>query len=362
MRQMKKKIFALMGACIIMSGITAYAEDFYNPVYSDPFNNDLFEIVSEVKFSDEIKKECPDIMRGGTADAGFTVFQYNIVSVPGSEQSYDMKYTNIKIDYDGNAYITSREKLNNNGTGEITEPQDGIVKDGLGEYHVVIGNEVDPNYNDMRSEFKDINGNLVASLSDWYAVIKYTCGVINVVRDMNSGTLSGDEITYILNPWEANKEYYFKGAIYEFDDNGYAIYNPNNLQECTTDDKYYVIKLKRGIIPSVSYNGEKITFDQIPVIENGRTLVPLRAIFEKIGTEVTWNGDTQTVTAKSGDTEISLTINNTTAYKNGEFVTLDVPAKIINGRTLVPVRFIADCFGVEVNWDGVMQRVSLTSK
>ena len=50
MKLMKKKIFALMGACIIMSGITAYAEDFYNPVYSDPFNNDLFEIVSEVKF------------------------------------------------------------------------------------------------------------------------------------------------------------------------------------------------------------------------------------------------------------------------------------------------------------------------
>ncbi len=269
MRQLKKKIFALMGACIIMSGITAYAEDFYNPVYSDPFNNDLFEIVSEVKFSDEIKKECPDIMGGGTADAGFTVFRYSIVPNPENEQGYGMKYTNIKIDYDGNAYITSREKLNNNGTGEITEPQDGIVKDGLGEYHVVIENEVDPNYNDMRSEFKDINGNLIASLSNWYAVIKYTCGVINVVRDMNSGTLSGDEITYILNPWEANKEYYFKGAIYEFDDNGYAIYNPNNLQECTTDDKYYVIKLKRGIIPSVSYNGEKITFDQIPVIENG---------------------------------------------------------------------------------------------
>ena len=179
---------------------------------------------------------------------------------------------------------------------------------------------------------------------------------------MNSGVLSGDTITYIYNPWEDGKEYHFKGSIYEFDDNGYGIYNPNNEMECTVNDKYYVIKLKKGIIPSVTYNGEKIVFDQIPVIENGRTLVPLRAIFEKIGADVNWNGDTQTVTAGKDDTEISLTINSTIAVKNGENITLDVPAKVLNGRTLVPVRFVADCFGVNVDWDGTMQRVSLTSK
>ncbi len=88
----------------------------------------------------------------------------------------------------------------------------------------------------------------------------------------------------------------------------------------------------------------------------------MRAIFEKIGADVNWNGDTQTVTAGKDDTEISLTINSTIAVKNGENITLDVPAKVLNGRTLVPVRFVADCFGVNVDWDGTMQRVSLTSK
>lgn len=111
---------------------------------------------------------------------------------------------------------------------------------------------------------------------------------------------------------------------------------------------------------TVAYNNELIAFDQKPIIENGRTLVPLRAIFEKIGATVEWNGDTQTVVATKDNTAISLTINNTTATKNGTAITLDVPAKIINGRTLVPVRFVADCFGVDVQWNGDIQRVVLT--
>lgn len=111
---------------------------------------------------------------------------------------------------------------------------------------------------------------------------------------------------------------------------------------------------------TVSYNNELISFDQKPLIENGRTLVPLRAIFEKLGASIDWNGETQTVVATKDNTTISLTINNTTATKNGETITLDVPAKIISGRTLVPVRFIADCFGVDVQWNGDIQRVILT--
>ena len=165
----------------------------------------------------------------------------------------------------------------------------------------------------------------------------------------------GDDNTYFYTIFSDDANYYFaKASISMFDDNGYALMKYNGKQ--------YVVKLKRGFIPTVFYNGEKIKFDQIPVIENGRTLVPLRAIFEKLGADVEWDEDTQTVIATKNDTKISLTIDNTVASKNGENVTLDVPAKIVNGRTLVPVRFVADCFGVDVGWDGTMQRVSLTSK
>ena len=111
---------------------------------------------------------------------------------------------------------------------------------------------------------------------------------------------------------------------------------------------------------TVSYNGEFINFDQKPVAENGRTLVPLRAIFNKLGATVEWDQATQTVTATKGDVVITLTLDNTTATKNGEPIILDVPAKAISGRMLVPVRFIADCFEVKTGWDGDAQRVILT--
>lgn len=119
-------------------------------------------------------------------------------------------------------------------------------------------------------------------------------------------------------------------------------------------------KLKKFPYITVTYNGEMINFDQKPVAENGRTLVPLRAIFNKLGATVDWNQATQTVTATKGEVVITLTLNNTTATKNGQPITLDVPAKALGGRILVPVRFIADCFNVTTGWDGNLQRVILT--
>ena len=100
----------------------------------------------------------------------------------------------------------------------------------------------------------------------------------------------------------------------------------------------------------VLLNGAPIAFDQPPVIENGRTLVPLRAIFEAMGADVEWDNATRTVTAELDEVNISLTIDSNILYRNGEAITLDVPAKIVGGRTLVPVRAIAESFGAEVDW------------
>ena len=97
----------------------------------------------------------------------------------------------------------------------------------------------------------------------------------------------------------------FKNAyIPTFDNNGYSIMNLND--DSGRPCGCYIIRLKRVIIPTVQLNGIKIAFDQIPNIENGRTLVPLRGIFEALGAEVEWNGATQTVTATKGDTVITL--------------------------------------------------------
>ena len=114
---------------------------------------------------------------------------------------------------------------------------------------------------------------------------------------------------------------------------------------------------------SVTLNGSKIDFaDQEPVIVEGRTLVPLRAIFEALGASVEWDENTNTVFSQKGTTTISLTIGSNILYRNGEQKVLDVPAQIMNDRTMVPARAVAEAYGIDVDWDGDSQTVMLTEK
>lgn len=111
---------------------------------------------------------------------------------------------------------------------------------------------------------------------------------------------------------------------------------------------------------SVVLDGKSILFDQPPIIVDGRTLVPLRAIFEELGATVDWDGNTQTVTSTKGKTTISMTIGNAEMYKNGELIVLDVPPQLIGDRTLVPVRAVAEGFDCHVDWDGDTRTVIIT--
>lgn len=111
----------------------------------------------------------------------------------------------------------------------------------------------------------------------------------------------------------------------------------------------------------VKLDGTQIQFDQQPVLENDRTLVPLRAVFEALGMTVEWEQESQTVTAVNSDTVIRLTVGDTTAYVNGAPVQLETAAKIVADRTLVPVRFIAESAGLQVEWEQASQTVVITS-
>ena len=114
---------------------------------------------------------------------------------------------------------------------------------------------------------------------------------------------------------------------------------------------------------TVTLNGEAIDFaDQPATIVEGRTLVPLRAIFEALGASVEWDQATKTVTSSMDDVTIKLTIGDNTLYRNDEGVTLDVPAQIINSRTMVPARAIAEAYGVGVEWDAATRTVVLTKE
>lgn len=112
--------------------------------------------------------------------------------------------------------------------------------------------------------------------------------------------------------------------------------------------------------PSVTLDGKTLTFDVPPIIENGSTLVPMRRIFEELGATVAWDDATQTVTATKGNIIIKLAIGGK-ALKNGSEVPLNVPAKIVEERTMVPLRFVSEALGAKVDWNESMQTVTITS-
>ena len=109
----------------------------------------------------------------------------------------------------------------------------------------------------------------------------------------------------------------------------------------------------------VDINGSPLQLDVAPQIVNGRTLAPLRAIFEALGATVQWNPAAQSITATKGSATINLQIGSTTALNNGVQVVLDAAPIIINGRALVPVRFIGEALGAQVNWDAANYQVNI---
>jgi len=109
----------------------------------------------------------------------------------------------------------------------------------------------------------------------------------------------------------------------------------------------------------VFINGEQLTFAIEPEIHSGTTLVPLRGIMEAMGAEVNWDSKTQTITSSKDNTTIILKVNNTTATKNGQTISLAVAPRIKNNSTLVPLRLIAESFACEVLWEPATATINI---
>lgn len=98
-------------------------------------------------------------------------------------------------------------------------------------------------------------------------------------------------------------------------------------------------------------NGEPVSSDVAPVAVSGRTMVPARKVFEKLGAEVTWIGSRQQIIIRSVKARIVLNLGSSIAYVNSKSVTLDVEPMVIEGRTLIPVRFVSEELGYDVRWE-----------
>lgn len=115
----------------------------------------------------------------------------------------------------------------------------------------------------------------------------------------------------------------------------------------------------------VYYNGKRISFHsygQNPELLEGRTLVPLRSIFEAMGADVMWDDATRTALAERDGIEIKIQIGANEMYKNGISIPVDVPAQLMNGRTMVPARVVAEAFGADVEWNDNGRAVLITEQ
>lgn len=125
-----------------------------------------------------------------------------------------------------------------------------------------------------------------------------------------------------------------------------------------------VIALQIGN-PMVTVDGTEREIDPgrrtVPVIEKNRTLLPVRAVVEAMGGAVTWDAETQAVVLTKDNIRLLLTIGSKTAYVNEEGRTLDIAPVIINDRTMLPIRFIAEEFEYAVSWNRDTQTITLTS-
>ena len=116
-------------------------------------------------------------------------------------------------------------------------------------------------------------------------------------------------------------------------------------------DKFTVITTETGI--TVALNNTPVTFpDAKPFVdENNRTQIPVRALAELLDFNVRWNGDTLTAELTKGDTVVTIKIGENQITKNGETIEMDTAAKVVNDRTYIPLRFVGEALGCNVEWE-----------
>lgn len=110
----------------------------------------------------------------------------------------------------------------------------------------------------------------------------------------------------------------------------------------------------------VTVNNNLIKFDAPPYIKGGVTLIPVRAVAEKLGAEVSWDADTQKVTITKNETVIEITVNKMTVLVNGVPTEISLPTEVTCGKTYLPLRFLAEALGFDVNWDGENEIIDIS--
>jgi hypothetical protein len=194
--------------------------------------------------------------------------------------------------------------------------------------------------------------------------------VTDAVSGLRSMTINGTEVIPFLDGSFRETLILAKGA------NSIVIEAKDKVGH-TASVTYTVTYAPSALLPSfktvtltigkaeMDVNGMPIALDAAPVIQNGRTLLPIRAPIETLGGNVVWNAATRTATVTLGSRTVAVTIGNPMGLVGGKKVAIDpanakVVPLIINSRTFLPLRFIAENLGLDLAWDALTRTISFT--
>ena len=178
---------------------------------------------------------------------------------------------------------------------------------------------------------------------------------------------------YFINI-EYDKEEHSRYSSYDYFDVEYCYDDGDNILIQDSSNNRLVVpksELYNALneleeVPYVRLGDKILGFSQPPVMESDRILVPMRFLFEQMGATVDWNNDTQSAIATIGEEgqekRVEFSIDNTTALVNGKPETTDVPARLINDQTFVPLRFLSENLGYNVEWDDGARTAVITTE
>ena len=180
--------------------------------------------------------------------------------------------------------------------------------------------------------------------------------------------LSNDNVNFlkIIIPnidFGKNLSSYGISGVYELDGNIiFTSFYANGYAFITPSQPIYEELDRLREAPYIKLNDRILSFDEAPVVESSRTLVPIRFLLEQMGDSVSWNDESQSATVQGKNNVVTFSVGETIATVNGEHKNMDIPAKLINDKTMVPLRFLTEELGYTVEWDEETNIVSIVSK